>query len=918
MSASTDTKEKQVHSVSSITEFQGFIEQISGGFAIGWAANMLDSEAINVAIVTADERKILGHGIANKFRADLKEANIHDGFHMFTIPIQGDLGKNTELLLIDINSDQIISIEPFLLKSPEQYFWVTMDCVRDNNCIEGILNSDKPIGSQKLQLFVNGEQVGEHYLNSEKISVSFKVSVSPKLMNQEEHLFVATLAGYPLAAGFQTFVMSPIMTPWEYLKDSHHRPSLASISAHSSRRYDSIRYHLDAFSKNQGFLSTKDLHIVHDIVVTSSLNRKTFPKFSLPNFPDPIFSIIIPAYNKFELTYHAIASVALAYNQCSYEVILADDNSTDKTSEAEDIIENLVISRNTENLRFLKNCNKASKLARGRYIVFLNNDTEVSSFWLDELYKVHSEDDTVGLTGSKLLNEDGTLQEAGGIIWGNGQPWNVGRNANHLQPEFNYRREVDYITGAAMCIRRDIWEKVGHFSEELAPCYYEDPDLAFKVRAAGYKTVYVPHSVVIHFEGKSHGTDVTKGLKRYQIINESKFRAKWFKDFRNNGTASSENEMLEKDRNVTQRIMVIDCTTPSPDKDAGGYAIYQEMHMMLTLGFKVTFVPDNVAYMGKYTDNLQKMGVEVLFAPFYTSTRDAITRRIKEMDGVYIVRYDIAERYIDQIRNQSKAKILFNNCDLHFLRELRSHLINGSDISPALQTRERELGVIRKADVILTYNETEQAVILSHNLKIDNIFKCPWILSKKNKGLSFEDRKGIAFLGGFNHTPNREAVKFLIEEIMPKLAITQPDITLFVYGSRMPEEFTEWSNDNVKMIGFVENLDEVFHRHRVFVAPLLSGAGIKGKVLESMAYGLPCVLTDIAAEGTGLSHNISALFANDALAFENSIKKLYSDKKIWDKIAENLATIVETNHSLIHGVSEFKKIFSYAGIYSAR
>ena len=179
------------------------------------------------------------------------------------------------------------------------------------------------------------------------------------------------------------------------------------------------------------------------------------------------------------------------------------------------------MSRNDENLRFLKSCNKASELAKGDYIVFLNNDTEVKSHWFDELVAQHKAHEHVGLTGSKLLNLDGTLQEAGGIVWATGEPWNAGRNSNPFDPAWNYVREVDYVTGAAMCVTKSVWEEVGKFSEEYAPCYYEDTDLSFKVRDAGYKVLYVPHSEVIHFEGQSHGTDVTKGLKQYQVVNEN-------------------------------------------------------------------------------------------------------------------------------------------------------------------------------------------------------------------------------------------------------------------------------------------------------------------------------------------------------------------------------------------------------------
>ena len=140
----------------------------------------------------------------------------------------------------------------------------------------------------------------------------------------------------------------------------------------------------------------------------------------------------------------------------------------------------------------MRSCNAATEYAKGEFIIFLNNDTETTSYWIDELVKHFKECKGVGLTGSKLLNLDGSMQEAGGIVWGNGQPWNVGRNANPLQPEYNYVREVDYVSGAAMCIPKAVWEDVGMFSEELAPCYYEDTDLAFKVRDAGFKTLYVP------------------------------------------------------------------------------------------------------------------------------------------------------------------------------------------------------------------------------------------------------------------------------------------------------------------------------------------------------------------------------------------------------------------------------------------
>nr|WP_318521079.1 glycosyltransferase [Photobacterium leiognathi] len=876
-------KDKLNHLVNSIKTFTnvgevlvGHIDYINGQNIGGWAASNKTERTINVGILC--DGKLIAKGYADLYREDLKEHGIHDGEHGFNLFLSEDeLPENCQLQLIDINSTKPI----------------TKINLNDITCENHFIAN----GSIKLTPSIQIEEHGSSTVTLENIISSLDVSFGKKYPHQS----------------------AEIPTPWMYLKDSANTPDFMSMNIFSNKRFESLKYHLEAIAKGDHYISAEDITKAHQIVVEGYENRNKFPAFSLPKFAAPKVSIIVPAYNKFNLTYHCIASIALAYNKTSYEIILADDCSTDETTKAEDIIKNLVISRNDENLRFLKSCNKAAQKAKGQYIVMLNNDTEVTSYWLDELINKFKDDQNIGMTGSKLLNLNGTMQEAGGIVWKDGQPWNVGRDYDPLAPEFNYARDVDYLTGAAMCIRTDVWLKVGAFSEELAPCYYEDTDIAFKVREAGYRTVYVPHSEVVHFEGQSHGTDVTKGLKRNQVVNESRFRAKWYKQYKHNGTASLENMMIEKDRNIDQRILVIDYATPVPNKDAGSYAAVEEIKLILSLGFKVTFVPENLAHFGKYTRQLQRMGVEVLYAPFYTSMDDILDRRLPEMDAVYITRYHVAEKFIDRIQQQPNIKVIFNNADLHFLRELRGALKQGTkDLGGPLQTRDQELAVCRKADAILCYNTTEHAVITSHILESEKMHLTPWVLHEKSKGPEFKARNGIAFLGGFNHTPNGEAVEYLVNDIMPLLEQQRPEIKLYVYGSNMPASYKEMEADNIKMIGFAETLDSVYHDHRVFVAPLLSGAGIKGKVLESMAYNLPTVLTEVAAEGTGLTHGISTLIAQEPQEWVDAIIKLYDDELLWTKFAENSQVLVDAKYSFEHGHKVFKDIFASVGIYSSK
>ena len=903
--------------VKKVTKFRGFIDGIDSGFIYGWASNEENSEPVKLNVVV--NGRVVAQGEAAEFRQDLQDAGIHDGYHGFKLPIntaavstQGkvELVESESLSKIEHNNVMIDAFNPKVTAS-------IID-IQDGHLVVH-LNNDSDPHAVTLRLSVEGETQIEPTYELQSGFNEVRIALPLHAIDGQEKLYEIGIESKPEALSFKVLAANPIITPWQYLKDSYKKPGFLSMPKQADHRYESLTYQLERLATSAQPESLKNLLKIHDVIVEGYEGRKSFPQLALPKVENPLVSIIVPAYNKFELTYHCIASIALSFNKTSYEVILADDCSTDDTTEAETIIENLVVSRNPENLRFLRSCNRATDLAKGKYIVFLNNDTEVTSYWLDELVDRMEKDPSVGMTGSKLLNTDGSLQEAGGIVWESGKPWNVGRNRNPVSPEFNYAREVDYLTGAAMCIRAELWESVGKFSEELVPCYYEDTDLAFKVRDAGFKTVYIPHSVVIHFEGKSHGTDVTKGLKRYQVVNEKTFAQKWYKDFKNNGKASMENMMIEKDRNVDHRVLVIDYASPMPNKDAGSYAAVQEMKLLLSLGFKVTFVPENLAHFGKYTMDLQRMGVEVLYAPFYTSMDDVLNKRLQEMDAVYITRYSVADKYLDRIRAQSKAKVVFNNADLHFLRELRYALKNREDSSlmqAAIKTRDVELGVCRKVDAILCYNTTEHAVIASHILQDDKMHVTPWVLEEKTQGPAMSERKGISFLGGYNHTPNVEAVEYLCKEIMPKLLKQRPDITLHVYGSNMPDAFADYETDNVKMVGFAENLDDVYHSHRVFVAPLLSGAGIKGKVLEAMAYGTPCVLTEVAAEGTGLTQGVSAFIAQKPEEWVNAIIKLYDDQETWKRFSETEAILVKEKFSFEHGKQVFKEIFSSVGIYT--
>jgi GT2 family glycosyltransferase len=314
-------------------------------------------------------------------------------------------------------------------------------------------------------------------------------------------------------------------------------------------------------------------------------------KVALPYCDNPKVSIIIPCYNQIRYTYKCIYSIVQNTNveDTPYEVIIADDVSTDTTKNIKKYVENVVVNRNKENLGFLKNCNEAAKLARGEYIYFLNNDTEVHSGYLSSLVSLLDNNSSIGMVGSKLVYADGTLQEAGGIIWSDGEGANYGRGDDPEDFKYNYVKEVDYISGAAIMIRKNLWNIIGGFDERYAPAYCEDSDLAFEVRKYGYKVVYQPLSVVTHFEGISNGTDEnnTDSIKSYQVTNKEKLKEKWQNELTEQYPHTDSLDFFRaRERGMRKKtILFIDHYVPTWDKDAGSKTVYS--YMMIVCGVNI-------------------------------------------------------------------------------------------------------------------------------------------------------------------------------------------------------------------------------------------------------------------------------------------------------------------------------------------
>ena len=625
-----------------------------------------------------------------------------------------------------------------------------------------------------------------------------------------------------------------------------------------------------------------------------------FAAFALPTADAPRASLVSPVHGHFAHTLACLRTLAAHPPRAPFEVIVVDDASPDDSLAKLSQIDGIRIVARESNGGFISACNDGAALARGEFSVFLNNDTVPQPGWLEALLDSFEQHARVGLVGARLVYPDGRLQEAGGVVFADGSGWTYGRNEPPDDCRFAYVRDADYVSGAAIAIPRALFEALGDFDARYAPAYYEDTDLAFAVRTAGLRVLYQPGAVVVHDEGTSAGTDLSQGPKAAQVRNQSVFAHKWRDALHAQlpaGTIPTP-ALLHRDR---PQVLIVDALTPQPDRDSGSLRLVNLMRLLVAEGAHVVFLPANRSADGAYTATLQQLGVECWYAPHMPSIPAWLREHGPRFHAAMLSRHYVASEFLPLLRKHApQARLLFDTVDLHYLRERRAAELSGDAVAlrAALRTRTRELGLIADADATLVVSAVERELLAQ-----DAPQATVRVLSNLHElgadGPPCAQRKDLLFVGGFRHPPNVDAVLWFAHDVFPRIRAALPGVQFHCIGGDVPAEVQALADiHGVHIHGHVPDLHPWLDGCRISVAPLRYGAGVKGKVNQAMAHGLPVVATTPAVEGMHLVDGDDVLVADAADAFAAAVLRLHGDEVLWNRIASNGRDNVARHFSL--------------------
>jgi glycosyltransferase involved in cell wall biosynthesis len=535
----------------------------------------------------------------------------------------------------------------------------------------------------------------------------------------------------------------------------------------------------------------------------------------------------------------------------------------------------------------------------GVVLVVLDESLEVEEGWLDVLIETFHHRQDCGLVAGRVVLDRRRQLDVGAVVSESGTLRRIGFESDRTRPEFNYLRPIDCCIDSPFAISAEVFRGLGGFDIGLSSMPEMVIDLCVRARREGYGVYCQALAAALQTQPPSAFYPSGRPSSAEPAVSNTLTRR--LLSYRR-AVPMAPRRLEDTDRQQASKLtaFVVDYALPKPDRDSGSLRMFNMLAILQEAGFDITFGSMGLEDTQPYLSELQRRGIQCLYRPSVMSLEQHLRIDCRNRyDLVILSRMLTADELLPAVRRtQPNAVVVFDTVDLHHRRletesAMRKHVPMARRAS---RVRKAELRLVDEADVTFVVSDTERAYLATTN-PLATVRVVSNIHRVMGSQTPYSQRRHLLFVGGFGHPPNVDAVEFFCRAVFPLVSARLPDVKIYIVGSQPTASVARLSSENVFILGYVPDIEPLLHRCRASVAPLRFGAGVKGKVHLSMSYGLPVVMTSLAADGMFVKHGESALIADDPQSFSNEVVRVYQDELLWTRLSENGARIVEEHFS---------------------
>jgi glycosyltransferase involved in cell wall biosynthesis/GT2 family glycosyltransferase len=647
---------------------------------------------------------------------------------------------------------------------------------------------------------------------------------------------------------------------------------------------------LDALESDIRSQSSAVLTTLYQIALENFLQSGA--NLELPQSAEPEVSIVLILGSDADLTLACLRSIAEIPTE-PIQIVIVDNASSDETPQLLQRVRGARVLVNGSSVSPFQAAKQAVQECRGSNLLFLSSAAQLQPGALQCALRTMRSSPDIGVVGGKIILTDGTLKEAGVILWPDGTCQDYGRGSDPFAPTVSFRRDVDCCSGAFFLTPRRIFEQFVSRDQGLSPASAWYNAYCARLWRDGLRVVYEPAAAVVHYGGPG-----ARGQRIVRSLDDSTGDVA-----RQEGlpTPGPEALLRARSRNAERRVLVIDDRVPHDWLGSGFPRAHAMYRALLRRGCFITLYPLSVMHEPwdeAYADFPRE--IEIMMG------RDLLESFLRDRKGYYsmiiISRLHNMQWMASFLKDHpdwfKNATVIYDAEAIVAQREIGLRKLAGNPMTEkeveALVRSEVEATAL--ADCVIAVSDRERRVFQSYGIKRVEVLGHR--LEPDPGNIPFESREGFLFVGAVHDdsSPNADSLVWFLSEIFPQIRKSLGDVPVTLAGLNRSKRIRELAKFPVRITGELPSLEDLYAKSRVFIAPTRFAAGIPLKVVEAASRGLPVIATTLLAEQLSWTDREAAI-AGDAETFAAQCVEVYRDATKWARLREGALERIRNEYS---------------------